>query len=722
MGFGWINIIYRKDNSRKYFTSLREILHLVTRADLMTIYGRVMTFYQDKKAEGVGLVLWGDLKVLIDSPEVNDGSDVWKNQNTWSIQSWKLYSYTGIHVLETVSGLVLHMFVDKQYPLSVNLIERMFDHQLEICRDTVGNELTTAVHLIAFLKKQISASRRPKLVVHCCLKSFVSWKNLGFWYTLLGIDHLVFNTADEHFAFKAHLLASPEQTATGKDTSNPFMAVLTCQKSYSSSTYYDSCSESGKWFQSSMDLTLSGPCFTTVFLVADSKFMKVAFGVGFKMLLFNPLVISTEDLSRNLKLTMSNSSLGEDFPTGKDNVIVSAGRTNVIPAGSTILVLVLGNCLFLRIAAHLDLPSIQVFCFRFDLLILRLPGFMTSNQHRRSVLSNEDRIQRMSHSIYVTNFPESINSRDLWRECSVFGTVVDVFIPFKKSQAGKRFAFVRFIKVFSLDRLVKNLCTIWIGRHHLYANQVRFERPNKPVSPTNNGMNKDSTKRQSFTGHKRGNNSGGSYAHVVNGGSSVANPASLISPSPALVLDETCVIERDFSKCVMGKVKDANSISNIQTFLHDEGFVDVKPKYLGGLWVMLEFEKEESKSNLLSHTGANSWFQTLQEVAQDFVSEERIAWIDIEGVPLHAWSFETFFRIGKKWGEMLNIEDTSVASFGRKRVCILTKNPVSILESFKIIVKGKVFMIRAKELFTWSPTFSVNKESICTSDDECLFQ
>ncbi|GKD40909.1 hypothetical protein Tco_1261116 [Tanacetum coccineum] len=53
-------------------------------------------------------------------------------------------------------------------------------------------------------------------------------------------------------------LASPEQTATGKDISNPFMAVMTCQKSYSSSTSYDSCSESGKWFQSSMDHLLSG--------------------------------------------------------------------------------------------------------------------------------------------------------------------------------------------------------------------------------------------------------------------------------------------------------------------------------------------------------------------------------------------------------------------------------------------------------------------------------
>ncbi|GJR77036.1 hypothetical protein Tco_0089401 [Tanacetum coccineum] len=96
-------------------------------------------------------------------PEVNHGSDVWKNQHTWNIQSWKLYSFSGIHVLETVSGLVLHMFVDKKYPLSVNLIEMMLDHQLEICHGSVGNELTIAVQLIAFLKKQISNSQRHKI-------------------------------------------------------------------------------------------------------------------------------------------------------------------------------------------------------------------------------------------------------------------------------------------------------------------------------------------------------------------------------------------------------------------------------------------------------------------------------------------------------------------------------------------------------------------------------
>ncbi|GJX57036.1 hypothetical protein Tco_0286933 [Tanacetum coccineum] len=178
-----------------------------------------------------------------------------------------------VHVLETVSGLVVHMFVNNKYPLTVNLIDRMLDHQLEISRDTVGNELTTVVQLITFLKKQTSYSRRPK--VH-------DWLPKTGWFSLA--------------IFLERKVASPRG--------------------------YGSC-----------------PCFDADFLVTDSKFLKVAFGVRFKMLLFNPLVISTKDLSRNLKLTMSNSSIREDFPTSKDSSIVSTGSTKVIPAGSTILVL-----------------------------------------------------------------------------------------------------------------------------------------------------------------------------------------------------------------------------------------------------------------------------------------------------------------------------------------------------------------------------------------------
>nr|GFC47156.1 RNA-directed DNA polymerase, eukaryota, nucleotide-binding alpha-beta plait domain protein [Tanacetum cinerariifolium] len=90
-------------------------------------------------------------------------------------------------------------------------------------------------------------------------------------------------------------------------------------------------------------------------------------------------------------------------------------------------------------------------------------------------------------------------SRDLWNTCSSYGTVVDVFIPTKISKAGKRFAFVRFVKVHNLDRLVDNLRTLWIGSFHLYASLSRFERPPKNSSYPNLG----SKNTNRHTGHSQ---------------------------------------------------------------------------------------------------------------------------------------------------------------------------------------------------------------------------
>ncbi|GJT45782.1 hypothetical protein Tco_0954497 [Tanacetum coccineum] len=93
-------------------------------------------------------------------------------------------------------------------------------------------------------------------------------------------------------------------------------------------------------YVSSMDLTLSGPRLDADFLVADSKFMKVAFGVGFKM-----IVVPSSGIVTTSRYVVPTGRVKVPagryvVPTGKDNVIVSTGRTKVIPAGRTILVLV----------------------------------------------------------------------------------------------------------------------------------------------------------------------------------------------------------------------------------------------------------------------------------------------------------------------------------------------------------------------------------------------
>nr|GEV04882.1 caffeoylshikimate esterase-like [Tanacetum cinerariifolium] len=182
----------------------------------------------------------------------------------------------------------------------------------------------------------------------------------------------------------------------------------------------------------------------------------------------------------------------------------------------------------------------------------------------------------------------------------------------------------------------------------------------------------------------------GSFADAVKDIKNVPPRSSPVSCSPALVLDDTCVNVLDVSRQVMGRTKDVNSISNIRTILTNEGFVDVKLSYLGGLWVMIELNCGETKMKLLQHIG----------------------------IPLHLWSSSTFSRIGMKWGTVMDIEESPGSSFARKRLCIKTSMAVNILETFKVIYKGKIFMVRAKELFTWSPCFLEYKDPGYLLEDE----
>nr|GEW99161.1 RNA-directed DNA polymerase, eukaryota, nucleotide-binding alpha-beta plait domain protein [Tanacetum cinerariifolium] len=144
---------------------------------------------------------------------------------------------------------------------------------------------------------------------------------------------------------------------------------------------------------------------------------------------------------------------------------------------------------------------------------------------------NMDHACAIARSIFVTNFPDSTSSKDLWKLCQSYGTVVDVYIPNRRSKVGKRFAFVWFIKVDNVDRLMGNLCTLWIGRMHLHANVVRFERTPSQVPRPSQPVRKAA-------------HTGNTFASVVKG-----NLVSPMSLSPALVLDDTYSEDKDYENC-----------------------------------------------------------------------------------------------------------------------------------------------------------------------------
>ncbi|GKA60012.1 RNA-directed DNA polymerase, eukaryota [Tanacetum coccineum] len=63
-------------------------------------------------------------------------------------------------------------------------------------------------------------------------------------------------------------------------------------------------------------------------------------------------------------------------------------------------------------------------------------------------------------------------------------------------------------------------------------------------------------------------------------------------------------------------------------------------------------------------------------------------------------------QIASKWGEILDTEDQEEDGFYTKRLCIYSKLGNNIYENFKVIFRGKVFVLRAKEIPGWVPEFA----------------
>ncbi|GJW55601.1 hypothetical protein Tco_0099686 [Tanacetum coccineum] len=103
-----------------------EVLHIFDRQDLFHLYDLVIKQYSESTLEGIELILWGDLKIMMESlMEVTD-------------QEFK-------------DGTVVHMLVERKYPLFKELLQRMLDFELE-----VKVESTAALDLIRFIKQQLN--------------------------------------------------------------------------------------------------------------------------------------------------------------------------------------------------------------------------------------------------------------------------------------------------------------------------------------------------------------------------------------------------------------------------------------------------------------------------------------------------------------------------------------------------------------------------------------
>ncbi|GJX36529.1 hypothetical protein Tco_0248086 [Tanacetum coccineum] len=130
-------------------------------------------YYHIKRADGsvkhynlFSVMLYDfDRQDIMIKPNAED--EIWRNQEDWNLISWKLHDFCGVHVILMSTRLVIHMMVERKYPLSQDILSKMLsrrlevDHQSEMSYELIrGGLLGINLHKIVLLVQEVSTARR----------------------------------------------------------------------------------------------------------------------------------------------------------------------------------------------------------------------------------------------------------------------------------------------------------------------------------------------------------------------------------------------------------------------------------------------------------------------------------------------------------------------------------------------------------------------------------
>nr|GEZ29841.1 RNA-directed DNA polymerase, eukaryota [Tanacetum cinerariifolium] len=212
------------------------------------------------------------------------------------------------------------------------------------------------------------------------------------------------------------------------------------------------------------------------------------------------------------------------------------------------------------------------------------------------------------------------------------------------------------------------------------------------------------TRQQKKSPHSTHTNPNQSHVNVLNGkgpNNIVPNPKNILK---SVTLDESDLINTSGIKnVILAKVRDVHLIPNINIVLNKEGFFGFQCKYIGGMWIWIEFESNEACLKLQANKEMSWYFTHLKHIHNSFILDERVVWIEIGGLPLNAWTPNAFKKIAESWGTPLFVDEDPNETVSIGRVCIKTKIHGHINENCKVIIFGKPYNASVREFAGWAP-------------------
>ncbi|GKC19067.1 hypothetical protein Tco_1021217, partial [Tanacetum coccineum] len=203
--------IVREDGTDIVYINFGAMLKDITRDDLTELYRIVMNRYgMNGPEDELEKVLWEYLKNMFEEPLSTD--PIWSLLGQQRIISWRYYDTCRVHYLN-LESMDIYMLVERKYPLSAEVYNAMLDKKLQ-----GGKPDEDCYKMLKMMEKQAGIRKHKDWLVQ--------------EQTALGKDKLQIHIRWLTLYQKvdgAKGLTSPEQTATGKGISNPFMAVMANQ-------------------------------------------------------------------------------------------------------------------------------------------------------------------------------------------------------------------------------------------------------------------------------------------------------------------------------------------------------------------------------------------------------------------------------------------------------------------------------------------------------------
>ncbi|KAK8693996.1 hypothetical protein V6N13_071560 [Hibiscus sabdariffa] len=312
------------------------------------------------------------------------------------------------------------------------------------------------------------------------------------------------------------------------------------------------------------------------------------------------------------------------------------------------------------------------------------------------MLYGESEIQRKKGviTLFVSSLPSKLHWTGLRQTFGRHGDLVDAYVASKRDKQGRGFGFVRFSNQRDADRAMERLNGFYLYGFKLRVTEERFK------TRTTYWRRKKGTPNQVS---QRGNRqeeevrTTGETERLVKQGPEKAKGAMLGEETEGrkkqIIIQGHVDSESlwKLSRCLVGTMATDVSVETAKDRLHIWGLGSIAVKWMGGRSFLLEVEDEE----LLKMMESQNW-SLLEEVFADvsywtesFRVMERIIWVEIRGIPLHCWNYETLKRIVAVWGDLVALgENVNQRDDCAKVTVLISTKQIQIIENTVIIQVG----------------------------------